>query len=176
MSHRITRFAGPLAMILLCGCASTPAKDPAQQDPAVAAYVARVRSELSTGKAHIINQVMRLTPEEAAKFWPIYAEYEADLFVLGDRRIALIKRYLTAIDTGKVDNATADAIAKDWLKLQRDEVDLMQSTYTRLAAEVSPIHAAQFLQIEHRTNTVIDLVIASEMPLAEESAAGSGGR
>jgi hypothetical protein len=54
-------------------------------------------------------------------------------------------------------------------------LDLMQSAHGRIAKEVSPLRAAQFLQIEHRTNTVIDLVIASELPLAGESRAAADG-
>src|SRR3954447_11689876 len=42
-------------------------------DP-VSSYVDEVRSELSDGKAALINSVMRLSKDEGTIFWPIYNE------------------------------------------------------------------------------------------------------
>ena len=41
---------------------------------------------------------------------------------------------------------------------------LLKKYYELIANKVSVLHAIQFLQIEHRVNTVIDLMIASELP------------
>jgi|GEM_PF-653153 len=167
-----------LPLVLLSGCSTQPTTDSRptaaaavvspqpelSRDPAIDAYVAKVRAELSTGKVNVINAVMQLTPEQASAFWPLYSEYEDELFALGDRRLSLIERFVTAQTKGTLSNDTAGSIATDWLKLQRDSADLMQTYYDQLSKEVSPLHAAQFLQIEHRMNTVIDLVVASEMP------------
>lgn len=37
--------------------------------------------------------------------------------------------------------------------------------HDRISTELSPIGATQFLQIEQRAATLVDLVIASEIPL-----------
>jgi len=172
MNMRNTLSLIALPLLVLGGCSTQKSAAPpanmaavsVQRDPMVDRYVSQVRAELSTGKANVINAVMNLTSNEAMAFWPIYSEYEEELFGLGDRRLVLIERFGAAQAGGKFDNAAADSLAKDWLKLQRDSADLMQTYYGRLSKEVSPLHAAQFLQIEHRMNTVIDLVIASKMP------------
>ena len=71
------------------------AKADIQEDP-VRDYVTALRAELSDGKAGLINEVMELSVNEAKIFWPVYYEYEKELFELGDRRLELIKRFVVA--------------------------------------------------------------------------------
>src|SRR5215212_2127769 len=55
------------------------------RDPVLDAYVGSMRADLSCGKVHIIGGVMNLGNDEAKVFWPIYQDYESELFELGDR-------------------------------------------------------------------------------------------
>ena len=50
-----------------------------------------------------------------------------------------------------------------------------QRAYWRIASALSPLRAAQFGQIEHRFNTAIDVMIASEVPLVKANGNGSNG-
>src|SRR5689334_16580076 len=72
-------------------------------DP-VYGYVDSVRKDLSDGKVQLINQVMRLTPEESAKFWPIYHDYEEELFKLGDQRVEMTKKFAQSYATRSLDD------------------------------------------------------------------------
>src|SRR4051812_29676770 len=78
---------------------STPGAIPTgvdrRYDP-VYSYVDEVRSELSDGKAELINRVMRLSKDEGIIFWPIYNEYEDELFALGDQRVELLRKFVKA--------------------------------------------------------------------------------
>ena len=51
---------------------------------AVNKYVEAMRQDLSRGKVEIINRVMQLSAAESKVFWPIYQEYESELFELGE--------------------------------------------------------------------------------------------
>ena len=57
------------------------------------AYIELLRSDVRKEKAAVIGEVMQLDAADAAKFWPIYKEYEAELTRGGDEKLALIKNY-----------------------------------------------------------------------------------
>ena len=148
-----------LASLLLGG-----AKEDIQDDP-VRDYVASLRSELSNGKAGLINEVMKLSVKEAKIFWPIYYEYEKELFELGDRRLEMIEQFVVAQNSKALDDEQAKIMSADWFQLQADRLDLFRKYHTVISKDLSEVHAAQFIQIEHRVNTMIDIMIASQLPL-----------
>jgi hypothetical protein len=132
---------------------------------AVDAYVHALRADLSRGKVDIINEVMRLTPAESAKFWPVYQEYESELFELGEKRVELIRRFAAVQAKGNISQDEASTLADGYFDFEGQRVALVKKYYGILAQELSPVRAAQFTQIEHRVGTVVDLMIASEVPL-----------
>ena len=52
-----------------------------------------VRSDFRTQKVAIVTAAMRRTEPQAAAFWPVYRQYEAELTAIWDQRLALIKDY-----------------------------------------------------------------------------------
>ena len=188
---RLRLFGFVLAALCLAGCESNPteaSKEKSSLPPPVSpekrkgdvvyAYMDTMRADLSDGKVHIINQVMRLTPEESKVFWPIYHDYEEELFALGDKRVELSRDFVNAQSTQSFDNGRAAALAKGWFEVETQELELLKKYHEKIAAELSPVRAVQFTQIEHRVDTVIDLMIASELPLVRaepaRAAADSG--
>src|SRR3954462_15723234 len=97
-----------LFSMLLAGCARkgsdsnkslssyTPTAEARRSDHAYA-YLDAARADLSKGKVRIINKVMNLSPDEAQKFWPLYHDYEEELFALGDQRLELTRRFVKAV-------------------------------------------------------------------------------
>src|SRR5262249_5733918 len=55
------------------------------------AYIYLLRKDVRQQKAEIMGAVLTLSADEAAKFWPIYNEYDAQLTKLNDQRIENIK-------------------------------------------------------------------------------------
>ena len=133
------------------------------EDP-VRDYIDAVRIELFDGKVGLISGVMKLSDEEAEVFWPLYYEYELELFDIGDRRVELIEQFVAAHQTKVLDDIEAREMAAEWFKQGTDRLGLLKKYHELIANELSLLHAIQFLQIEHRVNTVIDLMIASELP------------
>ncbi|MDX2512596.1 MAG: hypothetical protein QNK25_11155 [Desulfobacterales bacterium] len=128
-------------------------------------YIDTVRLGLLDGKVGLINGVMKLSDEDAEVFWPLYVDYETELFDIGDRRVALIERIVAAHQSKVLEDLEAKGMAAEWLTQETDRLGLLKKYHVLIADELSPLHAIQFLQIEHRVNTVIDLMIASELPL-----------
>ena len=154
---------------LASAAARSSAEEPptlaSRRDDPLSAYVASARRDLTDGKVTLINDVMRLSGDEAAKFWPLYHEYEAELFALGDRRVEMTRRFLNAQATGTFDDAAAETLATEWFDVESQRAELVKTYHDAIAAELSPLRAVQFAQIEHRVGTVVDLMIASELPL-----------
>lgn len=132
-------------------------------------YIDEVRIELIDGKVGLINGVMKLSNEEAQVFWPLYYDYEYELFYIGDSRVELIERFIAAHQAKELDDLEAKEIAAEWFKQETDRLALLKKYHDLIANKLSLMHAIQFVQIEHRVNTVIDLMIASEMPLFKGS-------
>src|SRR4051812_552688 len=149
---------GITVSLLLCaagGCTSAPpaaAATPAplpglsKSDP-VYAYVASMRDDLSRGKVDSINAVMRLNAEEAKVFWPIYQEYEGELFELGDQRMELIRQFVTAQQSGRLDNAKATEITDGYFRNEADRLALLKKYHGEILKALSPLRAAQFAQV-----------------------------
>jgi hypothetical protein len=147
-----------------------PTTPSARRADPVYSYVDEARQDLSDGKVNVINQVMRLSRDESAKFWPIYHDYEDELFDLGDKRIEMTRAFLKAQTSGSLDNDKAAALTKDWFDAEQQQLAILKKYHDQIATELSPVRAAQFTQLEHRFDTVVDLMVASELPLVRGAA------
>lgn len=132
---------------------------------AVDAYVGAMRADLSQGKVKIINDVMKLNAAESAIFWPIYQDYEEELFELGDKRVELIRKFADVQRAGEMSQDQATSLADGYFDFEQQRVALLKKYHGEIAKELSPIRAAQFTQVEHRVGTVVDLMIAADLPL-----------
>ena len=154
------------ALSLSAGVPEAPAAG-ADLDASFRSYVEMLRADLKTGKVAIYSRVMQLSDSEAKVFWPIYQQYETELFALGDRRLALIKQFANAYNKQTLDDMTAKNLTKEWFAVQEDRLKLWKKYQKRLEKKVNATRAAQFLQIENRINALIDLMIASEIPIID---------
>src|SRR6266700_1726648 len=72
----------------------SPTSDPQN----ITAYITLLRSDVRQQKAEMVGEVMQLSASDAAKFWPIYDEYDTELAKLNDQRIANIQEYASTYD------------------------------------------------------------------------------
>src|SRR5436190_6086514 len=78
-----------------------------------------IRSAYKLEKKAVVADFLKLSNDDAAKFWPIYEKYEQERSVIGDRRVKLITEYVNAHHVGNVKNA--DAMVKESADIQRKE-------------------------------------------------------
>jgi len=128
-----------------------------------------LRSDDNSTKIRTLNQVLKLSPEEAQKFWPVYKEYEKDLSTLNEQKLSLLKGFFKNHESGTLNDSSSADLAEKWLKLAEDRIALWRKYHGRIAQAVSPIRAAQFLQVEHQISLFIDINIAAEAPLISDS-------
>ena len=85
-------------------------------------FIEQLRSDLRAEKVAVLSESMELEEAESEKFWPVYREYELELWKLGDRRLALLKRYAQEYES--LGNAEVKSIAQDWFELREDQLEL----------------------------------------------------
>jgi len=111
----------------------------------------------------IVAANLPLTAEEATKFWPLYDRYIADTVKINDQRYAVIKEY--AKSYSNMTDAQANSFIKRWVALDTDDNQLRLKYMPQFEKVISPRKTAMFFQIDHRLDTMIDLQLASQLPL-----------
>ena len=127
-------------------------------------YLQLLRSDMNSIKVELINSIMKLSAEDAQKFWPIYRDYENELGKLAINRAELIAEFVQSHKDGSFDNVKAKDMAKRWFKSQRARLDLLEKYHGKIERALTSVQAGQFLQIENQIGLFIDVAIASEMP------------
>jgi hypothetical protein len=79
----------------------------------------------------------------------------------------MTKTFVTALSSNTLDDPKASKLADDWFNFETQRLELLKKYHKQFADQLSPIRAAQFVQIENRVGTVVDLIIASELPLMQ---------
>lgn len=126
-------------------------------------YVELLRSNVRQQKAEIMGAVMALNIEDSAKFWPIYNDYDGELTKLNNQRLANIQEYARSYDD--MDDAKADELVQNALEYRKQRAELLAKYYGRVKGALGAVQAARFLQIEDQLLMIIDLQIASSLPI-----------
>ena len=129
------------------------------------AYIELLRSDVRAEKVAIVTEVMEFTDAEAGRFWPVYRAYDHQLQMIVDDRIKMIKEF--AANYGTYDDRMAKKIAEDALRLESRRTNLKRKFFPRFEKAVGAKRAAQFFQLERQLNLLIELQIASQLPLIE---------
>ena len=154
----------PVMGSLMTGCATKNPSAPPMTDEA-AAFVSYGRAEMREDKVVLINEAMGLTSSDPNydAFWHEYYPYEAELKKINDERLQLIRDYSFNFKT--MDDNTADSLAERALTIHKKRLELLDKYYTKIKRATSPVIAARFLQVEYQISLILDVEIASKMPL-----------
>ena len=138
-------------------------RDPDGSERNLRAYIELIRSDVKTEKVAIITQVMDLDEADAAKFWPIYHEYDAELTKLGDQKLALVKDYIDHYEA--LTDPKAHTIAFAVFDMEGKRTELKKKYYTKFEHALSARTAARFFQIENQIQMLMDLQLAAALPV-----------
>ena len=138
----------------------------ATQKKNIQAYIDLMRANVRDQKAEIMGSVMELNAQDAAKFWPIYSEYDAELSKVNDLRIANIKEY--AANYSQMTDTKADELIQNAMNFRKQRSELLAKYYGQVKEALGAVTAARFAQIEDQLLLIIDLQIASSLPIVGE--------
>lgn len=125
--------------------------------------MALLRKDLRGGKKELIALNLPLTPDEATKFWPVYEQYANELAKIYDARYALIKEYASTMNT--MTDPAAASLSKRTLDSDAAMTTLRQKYAPIVGKVLTGKKAALFFQLDKRLGLLIDLQLASEIPL-----------
>ena len=144
------------------------ARAPASQDSQTVSEqdIKLLRQDVRSQKKQLIAANLKLTDAEATKFWPVYDRYSAEMTKIGDQKYALIKEY--AQNFGSLTDEQAQSLTKRSLALDEATAQL-RIKYVPIINEVVPsTKTATFFQLDRRITDLIDLQLASQIPLVQE--------
>ena len=166
-----------LAFIGICGFASSPAVVPDAPSQRTAAagsgadassdpQITLLRENIRSLRKKLIAANLTLTDSEAAKFWPVFEQYSAELGNITDTRFALIREYLEGY--GTLTDEQVDSLIRRWLDTDIATAQLRQK-YLPILREVLPgMKAMTFFLLDRQISTIIDLQLTSLLPLAQQ--------
>jgi len=151
-----------LATVLLC----LPALLQAQVNPKFADLndaIEEARTVIATDRKTIVMQGLNLTPEQSAKFWPIYDEYMDKMRQVSDLRVKVITDF--AANYENLSDDTAEQLVKEGLKYNQKLNDLRKSYVGKFHKALPWTQLARFYQIENRLDVITSFALAEQIPL-----------
>ena len=129
------------------------------------ANIQLMRQDIRSQRKQIVAVNLPLTETEATQFWPLYDRYIGETIKVNDSRYALIKEYAESYQT--MTDVQADSFIKRWLALDADNTQLRLKFVPEFEKVISHKKTALFFQIDRRVGMMIELQLASQVPLLQ---------
>jgi len=127
------------------------------------AYTTLLRENVPDEKEQLIALVMFFDEADAAKFWPIYEQYRAELDKLNASEAASINEYVK--NSGHLSEQQADQIVHNQTHFQSQRAALLDKYYDQFKAALGPVSAARFIEAENQLLSLTDLQLSSTLPV-----------
>ncbi len=122
-----------------------------------------MRQDVQSIKNQVITDTMNFSEKEAAAFWPVYKEYAAAQYTIADKRLIVITDYAKSLD--KMDDTTARSLTERMFAVEDETLALRKDYFPRFERALGAKRAAKFYQVDNRITEMINIQIASEVPL-----------
>lgn len=131
------------------------------------AYALLLRQDVKAERKQIITDIMQLDEADAAKFWPIFDQYDAELTTIGDDRLQLIVDY--ARNYQHLTDEQANSLMNRGFDLEARRALLKKKYFDEMKTALSATQAARFFLIENQMQHIIDLQISAQLPVVPVS-------
>jgi len=142
----------------------------AQRETATGVEVERdlalLRRDLRGEKKQLIALNVPLTETEATKFWPVYDQYAGEMSKVYDEFYAIIKEY--AANQKTLTDAQASSMINKWAEIQVRQAQTRQKFIPIVEKVIPSRKAALFFQVDRRLYELMDLQVASQIPLVAQ--------
>ena len=147
----------------LAQAASAGAGSNDSQKTNLEAYATLLRENVSDQKEQLVALVLFLNEADAAKFWPIYNKYEAELDKLNATAAASIDDYVKNV--GHLSEQQADQVVHSQTQFQSQRAALLDKYYGQVKGALGPEAAARFYEAESQLLSLSDLQRSSKLPV-----------
>jgi DNA-directed RNA polymerase subunit F len=133
----------------------------AQEKPADNMQV--VLEKIRADKKLLVAENMQFTEAEAKAFWPVYDQYQNELFLLRTRTAKLIKDYVDAYE--KMNNDTAKKLLDELMSIEALGPKLRQTYLPKFRKVLPEVKVVRYYQIENKINAALMYELAANIPL-----------
>lgn len=131
--------------------------------PDLAASIKMLRAEVGQDRRDIVAASMLLTKSEGEIFWPLYDQYRAEQHQLGDRKVKLITTFIAKRES--LSDEDAGRLTHEALLIEKSKLAIKEDYVSKMTKVLSERIVARFFQIDNKLDTVVDVAVASRVPL-----------
>jgi Spy/CpxP family protein refolding chaperone len=152
-----------LATIALAVAAPAWTTEPPAAAPTQEQVIAEFTKDLQAKRADVMAKGLTLTADQAAKFWPMYEQFQSELDAVINGQITATQAYADRFAT----LTEADALNYVNALLERDDkmLDLRVKWLAKFQAVVPARVAARAIQLDRRVSQVMQVKVSSQIPL-----------
>jgi hypothetical protein len=125
-------------------------------------------SQLEKNKRGVILDTLQLNSEQLGEFTPIFDAYQEELNKIYTGGTNLRNRLWVADYVGMTDEASKSVMA-DAFKLRKDRIDLLEKYAKKLDRKLPATKVAQWVQVENKTQVLVDLAAAASIPIVTKA-------
>ena len=131
--------------------------------PSIEEVLKAVRSDLQNSRSDIIAKNVPLTTAQAAKFWPVFEQYQKEQNVIMDDQLKTVQSFVDNFD--KADDAAALRLINAHFERDTKMVALRQKWLAEFQKVVGTKLAVRVMQIDRRLSLAHQALITSRIPL-----------
>ncbi len=133
----------------------------AQEKPADNMQI--VREKVHADKKLLVAENMQLTEAEAKAFWPVYDQYQDELFLLRIRTLKLINDFADAYE--KMTNEKAKKLMDEFITIENLGPKLRQAYLPKFRKVLPEVKVVRYYQIENKIQAALYYEFAANIPL-----------
>jgi hypothetical protein len=152
-----------LAILLMCAVPGIAQVMHVTVKPLTDEDIKLIRQDVQTIKDDVIKDTMQFTATESTAFWPVYKQYADEQRVLAEKRFAVIMDYAKKIDT--MTDSEASSLSQRMLDVDDSSQALRKKYMPKFEAAIGGKRAAKFYQVDNRLTMIVNVQLASEIPL-----------
>jgi len=119
--------------------------------------------KLRVDKKLLVAENMQLTEAEAKGFWPIYEQYQDELFLLRTRTVKLINDFAEAYK--KMSNETAKKLMDEFMTIESLGPKIRQAYLPKFRKVLPELKVVRYYQIENKIQAALFYEFAANIPL-----------
>lgn len=155
------------ALLLALSTSPARAAEPALRPASEADQQALVNAVRANRKA-LVAVNLNLSAEEAAKFWPLYDRYQAEINAIGDRVLAIVNEYIATFQ--HLSDQQALRLMTDYLSVEGERLKVRQTYLPEFAKILPGRTVARFYQLDNKMDALLRYDLAATIPVVDEKA------
>jgi hypothetical protein len=163
-SRKSALVSALLAALVLLSLPAVAQMDAPAKEEYLEKFFEAAGQDLGARRDSALRTLLEISEEEKEVFLPLLKSYDEELSAIFDARFALLREFSGVHD--KLTDEKAAELAGRALDLDEKRSALHRKYFRLMSEQVSPVVAVQFLQLQSQFETMADLKLATNVPLA----------